>query len=281
MRRLLAPLMIGALLALAAPAGAQTKPSCAGADTPVTEDPGVAKAAVQCIVNAERSARGLLTVAFDGRLDSASLGHSQDMAGREYFDHTSPEGRTPADRADAAGYPYVSLYENIAVGQTSARIVMEGWMRSEAHCHGILAPEVIHLGLGLVPALLPGPDVDADVRPRPGPARALDHTAPSAGCPYQTLSIAPGPARVTLLALGRRGRRITVDGVLVDQGGGRDIVVTVRRNGRRARKTIRTRPDGTFRTTIRAPKGRGAVRVTARAPAVPDVYEEGSDTRRV
>ncbi|HEV2815351.1 MAG TPA: CAP domain-containing protein [Solirubrobacteraceae bacterium] len=270
------------VLTAAAPAAAQTeRPECAGADVAAVRDAATAEAAVLCIVNVERGVRGLPPVAAEARLDAASQGHSDDMAARGFFDHVTPEGRTPADRADAVGYPYASLYENIALGQTTARQAMLGWMRSTGHCHGVLAPDPVHLGVGVSPRGREGPlwtqmfGLTQDLAP------PSQDTAPRDGCPYQRLSIAPGPATVAILALGRTGRRVTVFGRVEDAGAGRRIVIAARRGGREARKRILTLADGTFRTTLRAPRGRGRVAVTATAPAVPDVYKSGSDTRRV
>ncbi len=61
---------------------------------------------VVTLVNGERSKAGCGAVHTDTRLAAAAQGHSDDMAARGYFDHVTPEGRTLADRADAAGYPY-------------------------------------------------------------------------------------------------------------------------------------------------------------------------------
>ena len=46
-------------------------------------------------------------------LINAMEGHAQDMLGRSYFAHNSPEGSTPSSRAQVAGYP-VGVGENIA-----------------------------------------------------------------------------------------------------------------------------------------------------------------------
>lgn len=273
------------VLALAAPATAQAqaapRPECPGADASVLRADGKARDAVLCIVNAERAARGLPPVVREGRLEAAAQGHSDDMAARGFFDHDTPEGRTPSDRADAAGYPFASLYENIALGQTTPRQVMLGWMQSTGHCHAVLAPDVADLGVGLARGGREGPAWTQNFGLVQGAASPSQDTGPAAGCPYQRLSIAPGPAQVALLALGRTGSRVTVFGRLADEGAGRRIVIEVRRRGRVARKRIATVADGTFRATVRAPRGRGRVRVTAIAPAVPDVYETGRDTRRV
>lgn len=71
-------------------------------------------------------------------LFTAATAHSQDMAQRNYFSHTSPEGKTSGDRAQAAGYRFTALGENIAAGQRSVATVMQGWLASEGHCRNIM-----------------------------------------------------------------------------------------------------------------------------------------------
>src|SRR5699024_9425938 len=53
-------------------------------------------------IRADQGCTGTLDV--DERLTEASRVHSADMAERDYFDHESPEGDGPADRAGDAGY---------------------------------------------------------------------------------------------------------------------------------------------------------------------------------
>jgi uncharacterized protein YkwD len=270
-----------AVLLAAAPAGAQTAPDCAGADVRAARNAAAAREAVLCIVNAERTVRGLPPVATEARLEAAAQGHSDDMAARGYFDHVSPEGAGPDARVSATGYPFASLHENIAFGQRTAREVMEDWIRSPTHCPGILAPEVIHLGVGIAPRSGRGPHWAQNFAlPQDTPPASQD-TAPASGCPYRELSIPPGPADIAILALGRLGRRLTVVGVLEDEGAGRRVVVEARRRGRTARRSVVTRVGGSFRAVLRAPRGRGRVRVTVVAPGVPGAYETGRDTRRV
>lgn len=269
-------------LVLAPAAGAQdSRPSCAGADVPVVRAPAQAEAAVACIVDAERGARGLPPLARDARLDAAARSHSDDMAARGYLDHVSPEGAGPGERASAAGYPYAMLLENIASGHATARLVMDGWMASPPHCQAVLSPDPIHLGVGLAPRGRLGPAwTQLFGRTQDAPPPSLD-TAPAEGCPYDRLSIAPGPAYVELLALGRTGRRLVVFGRLAGEGAGRRIVVAAWRRGRVARRTAFTTTGGTFRTRLLAPRGRGRVLVIATAPRVDGVYETGRDRRRI
>ncbi len=50
----------------------------------------------------------------NGDLSAAALGHSQDMAVRDYFAHNTPDGVTPWTRIDNAGYNYSFAGENLA-----------------------------------------------------------------------------------------------------------------------------------------------------------------------
>ena len=100
--------------------------------------------------NAERIRAGCGALRFDGRLAAAARAHSADMVNRHYFEHESPDGRTPADRAAAAGYTDYGG-ENIAWGQGSAAEVMSDWMGSPDHRRNILDCEFTTVGVGLDP----------------------------------------------------------------------------------------------------------------------------------
>ena len=283
-RMRLPPLIAVAVLTgvtAAPPAAAQERPVCAGADAVAANDVVTAAAGLLCIVNAERVLRGLPPVAEEGRLDRAAQGHSEDMVARRYFAHVSPDGRSPADRVAAADYAFSSLHENIAVSQRTARSVMEDWMASPGHCPVILAPEVVHLGIGIAQGGRRGILWTQDFALQQGTAAPSQDTAPAAGCPYERLLVAPGPAVLRFLALSRAGDRVTVHGVFEDSGAGRRVVIAARRGRRSTRKAVRTRANGIFRTSIRAPRGRGRVRLTATAPAVEGVYETGRATGRI
>ena len=67
------------------------------------------------LVNVARKKAGCAAVHTDARLAAAARLHSEDMARRSYFSHTSLDGRTPWDRIRAQGYAYGSA-ENIAAG---------------------------------------------------------------------------------------------------------------------------------------------------------------------
>ena len=103
---------------------------------------------VVALVNDERAKSGCDPLQTDPKLAQAAQDHSSDMAQRDYFDHTTPEGLTFADRIVNAGYPTPGA-ENIAVGQQNAEQVMDGWMNSDGHRANILNCELKSIGVGL------------------------------------------------------------------------------------------------------------------------------------
>jgi uncharacterized protein YkwD len=141
-----------------------------GAATPTTESPppssaaaspspqpappadtGVAafEAEVLAIVNSERTAVGCSGLTVDSRLAAAARAHSTDMATRDYFSHTTPEGVTFDQRITNAGYRWSRVAENIAYGQRNPAAVMEAWMRSTGHRENILNCRLTQIGVGL------------------------------------------------------------------------------------------------------------------------------------
>lgn len=118
---------------------------------PVTGPSGGDAAVQQAVLDATNAARaeaGCPPLRLDPALNAAADGHSEDMAARVYFDHTSPEGGTPGDRVRAAGYPGRGVAENIAVGQRSPEEVVQGWMNSPGHRANILTCSFQDLGVG-------------------------------------------------------------------------------------------------------------------------------------
>ncbi|WP_256106466.1 sigma-70 family RNA polymerase sigma factor [Streptomyces sp. ODS05-4] len=103
---------------------------------------------VTALVNAERQRSGCGPVSQNSLLDTAAQRHSADMAARDYFDHTSPDGRSPGDRVTAAGYRWSTYGENIARGQQTPASVMDSWMNSPGHRANILNCSFKEIGVG-------------------------------------------------------------------------------------------------------------------------------------
>ncbi len=83
----------------------------------------------------------------DSVLDQAALLHARDMAQRGHMSHEGHDGSTVADRVTRAGYPWASVAENVAAGQTSADDVVEIWLDSPGHCANLMDPEYTEMGV--------------------------------------------------------------------------------------------------------------------------------------
>jgi uncharacterized protein YkwD len=90
-------------------------------------------------------------VTLSGTLANVALGHANDMAEKNYFEHVDPAGQSPADRVRAVGYSEKLVGENIAYGPKSVDEVVQGWLDSPGHCENIMDPRFVEMGIGLAP----------------------------------------------------------------------------------------------------------------------------------
>lgn len=133
---------------------------------------------VHDLVNLKRTQAGLPALARDDALSAVARGHSLDMAQRGYFEHATPEGFTPSDRAAEAGYgcrkDYDTFYtegvaENVYSGwlygsttyfgplgvndyltpHAIANGAADAWMDSPDHRENILGPRYDRVGTGV------------------------------------------------------------------------------------------------------------------------------------
>lgn len=146
-------LFASALLALAliaGPVAAQSlppAPACPDPTEPSPVDPSL-QAALD-LVNSYRQQAGVPPVTLEPRLTQAAQAHSDDMAARGYFSHTTPEGVSPGTRITRAGYQWRTYGENIAMGYASWQAAIRGWMGSAGHRRNMLNPQFTHMGLGV------------------------------------------------------------------------------------------------------------------------------------
>jgi uncharacterized protein YkwD len=118
-----------------------------GAPVQVSAEAAAAAEVLQ-LVNQERAQVGCSPVAANSALTDLAQAFSEDMAERGFFDHTSPDGASPWDRAAKAGITDLGG-ENIARGQADAAAVMEAWMNSPGHKANILNCDFKTLGVGV------------------------------------------------------------------------------------------------------------------------------------
>ena len=105
-------------------------------------------------VNTLRYREGLPLLGLDDSLSVSCRRHALDMALRDYFDHFSPEGVSPADRAREMGV-VDPVSENIGISRTFGRdlgevvhLLMRGFLDSAGHRKNLLDPDVTHVGIG-------------------------------------------------------------------------------------------------------------------------------------
>lgn len=87
---------------------------------------------------------------WNDKLFSAAAGHSADMAAKNYFSHTSLDGRTFSQRITNAGYDWRAAGENIAAGQTTVDQVMTAWVNSPGHCANLMSQNFTEVGVACV-----------------------------------------------------------------------------------------------------------------------------------
>jgi len=100
------------------------------------------------LTNAERAGGGCGPLVNNGKLHAAALGHSVDMAEKDYFSHTSQDGSSMTDRIERQGYSWRSLAENIAAGYRTPASVVDGWMNSSGHRANIMNCNLTEIGVG-------------------------------------------------------------------------------------------------------------------------------------
>lgn len=161
-------LLLSCLAALALAGPTQAAPHHVGRDTPAPACPGqdvmptaatltAAREATLCLVNRERTTRGLGALRPVGSLTALAAAYARRMAREDFFDHTAPNGATFLTRIQATSYlsgptRSWSVGENLAWGTgrlATPESIVAAWMKSPGHRHNILTPGFDELGLGV------------------------------------------------------------------------------------------------------------------------------------
>lgn len=138
---------LAATLLVAAPAGAAEKKICKDAGLIATGPEHVLRLqqATRCLVNRERTKRGLKSLKTSEELLKASDWQNQDMLAYTYFDHSRPDGPDFVERILRFGYAKgsegYSIGENLAWASqriATPRKIVNMWMKSPPHRKNIL-----------------------------------------------------------------------------------------------------------------------------------------------
>ena len=157
-----------AVLALGMPAiatagakrGASGAGTCAGAYVVAKDAASLAKAstAVLCLVNAERTSRGLPGIRASAKLAGVARGHSEDMVANRAVSHIGSAGSVQ-DRVTQSGYRWRAVAETLTWGASRRSMplrLVASFMQSSMHRSILLDPIYRDLGVGLAAGMPAG-----------------------------------------------------------------------------------------------------------------------------
>lgn len=98
--------------------------------------------------NSMRTLNNINSLKLNPGLDAAAQAKANDMATRNYWNHTTPEGNQPWVFVSAQNYDYQKLGENLAAGFIDSQSTVKGWMASDSHRENLLDPSFSDVGFG-------------------------------------------------------------------------------------------------------------------------------------
>jgi uncharacterized protein YkwD len=115
--------------------------------------PGAAvdAAAAARLISAYRRANGLGAVGVDPVLSALARRQAAAEAAAGHIGHAFG-GQTLDRRAEAAGYDYAAIAENVAANYPTLRAVFMAWQKSSEHRANMLMPRVTSIGIAVVQA---------------------------------------------------------------------------------------------------------------------------------
>lgn len=99
--------------------------------------------------NVQRQENKLAALTLNPSLSQAAQAKANDMISRNYWSHTTPDGKEPWVFIDQTGYQYQAAGENLAYGFTTSNGTVSGWMNSPGHRANILNGGYSEVGFGI------------------------------------------------------------------------------------------------------------------------------------
>lgn len=100
--------------------------------------------------NQHREQHGLTPLHANAKLAKAAEAKIDDMFARQYFEHESPDGKSPADIIRAQSYEYIVVGENLALGNfKDDATLVQAWMDSPGHRANILNDKFLEIGVAV------------------------------------------------------------------------------------------------------------------------------------
>jgi len=153
--------------------------------------------------NINRQNNSLPALQENSKLDNSALQKAKDMLEKQYFDHISPSGKGPQDLAAGADYSYISIGENLAMGNfANDKELLDAWMASPGHRENILNKGFTEIGVAVMAGKFEGKNTWVAVQ---------EFGAPLSNCPAIDASlkktIESNSAKISSLAVTLESKR--------------------------------------------------------------------------
>lgn len=102
------------------------------------------------LTNDYRKKLGLGELAPNARLTQAAVNKAQDLLAKQYFAHTSLEGKKFSDWIKEVDYKYFYVGENLAIDFNSNQAIFQAWISSTSHRQNIIKPQYQEIGLAVI-----------------------------------------------------------------------------------------------------------------------------------
>lgn len=125
------------------------------------------------LTNKARTENNAPKLAISDTLTKAAQLKADDMASRQYFSHTSPDGTTPWYWFQKAGYEFMYAGENLAVDFTESTDIENAWLASPKHRDNIVDSRFTEIGIATKTAVWQGRQTTFVVQLFGAPTRSL------------------------------------------------------------------------------------------------------------
>lgn len=100
-------------------------------------------------MNARRTTVAVSALSSGATLQEIAQAHADNMAAKQFFSHTDPNGVTFEQRIQASGYKGTAFAENLGLTSTQAVDIVASWMGSDAHRLNMLNSSYSAVGIGI------------------------------------------------------------------------------------------------------------------------------------
>jgi len=110
---------------------------------------GISASTLLDATNTQRVEASKADLQLNSQLSRAAQAKAEDMAARDYWSHTAPDGQQPWSFITDSGYKYQIAGENLAYGFVNSTDTVRGWMNSPEHRANLLHNSYRDVGFGV------------------------------------------------------------------------------------------------------------------------------------